>query len=190
MPCFAARRIEVVRRAIASEPGAEQGLLEKDECHARGRVVGVVGDDTLTTTAEQVPGEPQQRGTLAPSVRTGARAWRKDRGMDRAHYVCWGLLAALGCVLAGCGGSGQMACRPDPITGSQQCQLASQSPADAVLTTGVAAGVYSVTGCTVNGCPLPDRCNPKTKRCEAIYCNEAQSCPAGYRCALDVHLCR
>jgi hypothetical protein len=99
----------------------------------------------------------------------------------------WMLLSA---AVAGCAGSGQMLCKPDPITGSQQCQLASQSPGDAALTGGVAAGVYAFTGCTVNGCPLPDTCNPRTKRCEPIRCSETRSCPAGYRCALDVQLCR
>ena len=100
------------------------------------------------------------------------------------------LTAAVAWGLGSCAGSGQMLCKPDPITGSQQCQLGSTRPADAALTTGVAAGVYAFTGCTVNGCPLPDTCNPQTKRCEALRCSETQSCPAGYRCALDVHMCR
>jgi len=110
--------------------------------------------------------------------------------MGRAREVAgWWLLAliSLGC---GCAGSGQMLCKPDPITGSQQCQVASSRPGDAALTTGVAAGVYAVSGCTVNGCPLPDRCNPQTKRCEPTRCHEAKACPAGYSCALDVGLCR
>lgn len=92
--------------------------------------------------------------------------------------------------LSGCAGSGDIVCKPDPITGSQQCRGVSNRPGDAALTTGVAAGVYGFTGCTVNGCELPDRCNPQTKRCEAIKCDERQSCPAGYSCAMDVHLCR
>ena len=58
------------------------------------------------------------------------------------------------------------------------------------MVTGVAAGVYAVTGCTANGCLLPDRCNPQTKRCEPIRCSETQTCPAGYSCRLDTGLCR
>ena len=93
-------------------------------------------------------------------------------------------------VAGGCAGLSQTLCKPDPITGSQQCQLASQSRGDALLTTTLAASVYAVTGCTVNDCPLPDACNPRTKRCEPIRCSETHACPAGYRCALDVHICR
>jgi hypothetical protein len=124
------------------------------------------------------------------STRTGACSAKGAGGMERDCLASWGLVAAMACALIACGASGQTLCRPDPITGSQQCQIASKSPVDAALTTGVAAGVYVATGCTVNGCPLPDRCNPKTKRCETIYCDESQTCPAGYSCAMDVHLCR
>jgi hypothetical protein len=66
----------------------------------------------------------------------------------------------------------------------------SNSAGDAVVVTGLAAGVYAVTGCTANGCQLPDRCNTKTKRCEPIHCSETQSCPAGYNCDLGSTLCR
>ena len=107
--------------------------------------------------------------------------------MGRARLALGLLLTA---ALASCAGSGQMLCKPDPITGSQQCQLGSQSLGDAALTTGVAAGVYTVTGCTVNGCPLPDTCNPQTKRCEPIRCSETKACPVGYSCALALQLCR
>ena len=117
-----------------------------------------------------------------------SRSGGYTEAMRGARSTFWSLFIVLG--LAGCAGSGQMLCKPDPITGSQQCQVASSRPADAALITGVAAGVYTVTGCTVNGCPLPDRCNPQTKRCEAIKCSETQSCPVGYSCALAVHLCR
>lgn len=71
-----------------------------------------------------------------------------------------------------------------------QCAMSSSSPGHAVGVTAAAAGVYAVTGCTVNGCLLPDRCNPKTKRCEPTRCSESQSCPAGYNCDLKTMLCR
>ena len=71
-----------------------------------------------------------------------------------------------------------------------QCSTSTSSVGSAAVLTGLAAGVYSVTGCTVNGCQLPDRCNLQTKRCEPIRCSETQSCPAGYRCFLASGLCR
>jgi hypothetical protein len=89
-----------------------------------------------------------------------------------------------------CAGPTELACKPDPTTGVQQCQPTSSSGGDAALVTGVAAGVYSVTGCTVNGCQLPDRCDPKTKRCEPLPCDEAKRCPAGYSCQFDTSTCR
>jgi hypothetical protein len=99
-----------------------------------------------------------------------------------------GLVVSL-CCLAACGG-GQMVCKPDPITGSEQCQTASNDPTTAIVNTGVAAGVYGVTGCTVNGCQLPDECNPKTKRCQTIRCREGRACPAGYSCDMVTLMCR
>jgi hypothetical protein len=107
-----------------------------------------------------------------------------------ARALCFGLLAAGLCAVDACGGSSQMMCKPDPITGSQQCQTSSNTPADALVTTGVAAGVYGFTGCTVNGCQLPDECNPKTKRCETIRCRENRPCPVGYSCDRVSLLCR
>jgi hypothetical protein len=81
-------------------------------------------------------------------------------------------------------------CRPDPTTGSQLCQTGGNSYGAAAAVTGVAAAVYAVTGCTWNGCQLPDRCNPQTKRCETIRCNESRACPAGYACDLSDGMCR
>jgi hypothetical protein len=89
-----------------------------------------------------------------------------------------------------CAGGGQTVCPQDPATGMSQCTTTSNSLGDAIAVTGVAAGVYAVTGCTVNGCQLPDRCNTSTKRCEPIRCSESQTCPAGYNCRLDTGLCR
>jgi hypothetical protein len=72
----------------------------------------------------------------------------------------------------------------------EQCGTTSSSIGDAALVTGLAGGVYAVAGCTINGCLLPDRCNPKTKRCEPIRCSETSSCPAGYKCQMNTKLCR
>lgn len=101
----------------------------------------------------------------------------------------WRLGVVLG-FLAGCAGNMQMECPRDPATGMSQCTTSTSSVGNAAAVTGVAAGVYSVTGCTVNGCQLPDRCNHITKRCEPIRCDEAQLCPAGYSCDLKTKLCR
>ena len=101
----------------------------------------------------------------------------------------WGLglcLAGLACCLPG----PATYCRPDPVTGSQQCQYSTNSAGNALLVTGAAAGVYAATGCTVNGCELPNRCNSQTKRCEPITCRENTACPAGYRCDLVTMICR
>jgi hypothetical protein len=64
------------------------------------------------------------------------------------------------------------------------------SVGSAAAVTGIAAGVYAFTGCTVNGCQLPDRCNPETKRCEPITCRENVACPAGYSCNMVTLNCR
>jgi hypothetical protein len=87
-------------------------------------------------------------------------------------------------------GSGELVCRPDPITGSQTCQAAGGDVTGAAITTGAAAVLYAGVGCTLNGCLLPDRCNPKTKLCETIACSETKDCPSGYSCDLGTHLCR
>lgn len=94
--------------------------------------------------------------------------------------------------LLGCGGSNstELHCPRDPATGMMQCAYSSSGPGSGVAETAVAAGVFAVKGCTVNGCLLPDRCNPKTKRCEPTRCSEAQACPAGYNCDLETTLCR
>lgn len=92
-------------------------------------------------------------------------------------------------LLTGCAGS-QLHCPRDPATGMSQCVSSTSSVGNAAVYTGLAAGVYAAKGCTVNGCQLPDRCNPTTKRCETIRCSETQSCPAGYNCDLKTGLCR
>ena len=104
------------------------------------------------------------------------------------HAAC-SVFGSAALMIAACGPS-QTLCRPDPITGSQQCQSTTSSPAAAVVTTGAAAAVYSVTGCEVNGCQLPDECNPTTKRCQATRCSEHKACPVGYSCDRSTMLCR
>lgn len=90
----------------------------------------------------------------------------------------------------GCFTHGTIACRTDPITGSQQCQLVGGSSLGGLFTVLAAAAAYAVVGCTLNGCPLPDVCNPNTKRCETSRCSETRTCPNGYRCDLSTKLCR
>jgi hypothetical protein len=102
--------------------------------------------------------------------------------------IALGLASALALSAAACAGSNNMICQRDPTTGSSLC--GSSNAADAVAVTGVAAGVYAFTGCTVNGCELPNRCNTKTKLCEAITCRENIGCPAGYSCDMVTLTCR
>lgn len=109
--------------------------------------------------------------------------------MTRLPGMLWLALAASPVVL-GCAGTTELACQRDPATGMHQCTTTSSSPGDAAMVTGLSAGVFAVTGCTVNGCQLPDRCNPQTKRCETIRCSEGNPCPAGYSCVLETKLCR
>jgi hypothetical protein len=91
-------------------------------------------------------------------------------------------VCCLMCLLAlGCAGSGQMVCKDDPISGAERCQQ-SGGPGDAALTGGVAAGVWAVEGCTINGCEPPFTCNGKTKLCERQSCKEGTGCPPGYEC--------
>jgi hypothetical protein len=112
-----------------------------------------------------------------------AQAWRSARvGIAIAGWTCGA---------AACGGSSSTLCKPDPITGSQLCALASRGYGTAAAVTAVAASVYYAgAGCTWNGCELPDRCNPQTKRCETIRCGESSACPSGYNCDLSDMLCR
>ena len=108
----------------------------------------------------------------------------RPRTWAGAAMVAFGVALSTGCAPT------QVVCKPDPITGSQQCTGTTSSPAAAAVTTGAAVGVYAVTGCTVNGCQLPDECNPVTKRCQTIRCSEHKPCPAGYNCDLKTMLCR
>ena len=93
----------------------------------------------------------------------------------------------LGLLALGCGGSSQVVCRPDPISGSDRCQQTG-GPGDAALTGGVAGGLWAAKGCTINGCEPPFSCNGKTKQCERQSCSENAGCPPGYECQ-DQH-CR
>jgi len=90
---------------------------------------------------------------------------------------------------AACGGDTTMPCKKDPITGSEQCGLASSSGGDAAIMAGAAAASWAVVGCTVNGCLGAYTCNPKTKQCEPLVCDENKPCPAPYECNLPIHRC-
>ena len=109
--------------------------------------------------------------------------------MRRVESLVCGIIFA---VFTGCGGSGgsQLHCPRDPATGMSQCAVSSSGPGYATGVTAMAAGVFAAKGCTVNGCLMPDQCNPKTKRCEPTRCSESLSCPAGYNCDLATTLCR
>jgi hypothetical protein len=100
------------------------------------------------------------------------------------------MVGAIAWNCSACKGSSQNVCRPDPTTGSELCQTTGGDYVAAAVVTGAAAAVYTVTGCTWNGCQLPDRCNPVSKRCETIRCSESHACPAGYSCDLSDGMCR
>lgn len=95
------------------------------------------------------------------------------------------LIGWLGCA------TGPEVCQRDPITGSRQCSMTSSSPGEAVATAAIAAGAWTVAGCTVNGCLPPYQCNSQTKQCERIRCGEdKQSCPPAYSCDPIDNLCK
>lgn len=100
--------------------------------------------------------------------------------------------AAVACLLSwaiGCA-SGE-ACKRDPITGMEQCQLASGSYGEAIGTAAAAAAATAAVGCTVNGCEPPFRCNSDTKLCERIRCTEGKaSCPPAYTCDPEQGVCK
>ena len=104
----------------------------------------------------------------------------------RRRLASAALWIALACVAA-C--SSQVVCRPDAVSGAERCERVGNY-GDALITAGAATGVWAAAGCTVNGCEMPYRCNPKTKTCERISCSETSSCPPGYTCNLADHRCR
>lgn len=85
-------------------------------------------------------------------------------------------------LFSACAGGSQFACRKDVITGNEQCQPVSRSPTEAAVGAGAAAASWAVVGCTLNGCPPPDRCNPQTKLCETTSCHSDRDCGAGFHC--------
>ena len=106
------------------------------------------------------------------------------------NHTLRSITIALACaLLAGCASS--QGCRRNQITGAQDCQPASGDVGEAVGTAAVATAAWAAVGCTVNGCEAPYRCNGETKMCERIRCDEGGgSCPPGYACDLEDHVCR
>ena len=96
---------------------------------------------------------------------------------------------SLALFLAACGGETTMPCKKDPITGSEQCGLATSSGGEAAVAAGAAAASWAVVGCTVNGCLGAYTCNPKTKLCDPLDCDENKPCPAPYQCNLAIDRC-
>jgi hypothetical protein len=96
------------------------------------------------------------------------------------------------CLLACACMSGPTYCKRDPITGSESsCGRTSNSPVEAAATAAAAGAAWAAVGCTVNGCSPPFRCNPDTKMCERIPCQEGgNNCPPAYSCDPDDHVCR
>jgi len=102
-------------------------------------------------------------------------------------------VALLAVPLASCGGAQSVSCNQNDMTRtgpSYQGCFVSNDPVDAVVAAGFAAAAWAVVGCTVNGCMPPYRCNPQTKLCESIDCDESSHCPAAYECNLVTHECQ
>ncbi|HEX2678350.1 MAG TPA: hypothetical protein VHM19_16975 [Polyangiales bacterium] len=93
-------------------------------------------------------------------------------------------------LMAACAGGSQVVCRRDPITGGEQCGPTSNNYGEAAVGAGAAATTWAVVGCTVNGCPAPDRCNETTKQCEATLCHSDKECGAGFHCDIVSTRCR
>jgi hypothetical protein len=101
-----------------------------------------------------------------------------------SFVTCAALLLGAACA------SGE-ACKRDPITGSERCQPASGNAGEAIGTVAAAGAAWAAVGCTVNDCEPPFRCNPDSKMCERIHCEEGkQVCPSGYACDPEEHVCR
>ena len=110
------------------------------------------------------------------------------KGTWRAAFACF---VASGLITACATGSEQ--CRRDPVTGSEQCSMVSDSPGEAAATAAASAATWGVVGCTVNGCQPPFTCNAKTKLCERIRCHESTgtgACPPGYSCDPVKDVCK
>jgi hypothetical protein len=105
---------------------------------------------------------------------------------EQRNWSAWVLFAIAAAYLSAC--SSQMVCRPDGISGAERCQQVGGA-GDAVITGGVAAGVFAAKGCTVNGCEPPFTCNSKTKLCERLACSETRACPPGYECHASDQRC-
>jgi len=113
---------------------------------------------------------------------------RRVRPSLLAAALRLGLLSGQLAICA-CAGGSELACKKDPITGSDQCYGTSNSGGEAAVAAGVAAASWAVVGCTVNGCVGPYRCNEKTKMCEPIACSENNACPPAYNCNLTRGRC-
>lgn len=100
-------------------------------------------------------------------------------------------LRVLGFVLLGLGAAScasQVVCDPNDHT-HMRCSYTG-GPAEAAATAGIAAAAWVAVGCTVNGCAPPYVCNYETKKCEPQRCGEGVgSCPPGYRCHPQKHVC-
>ena len=127
------------------------------------------------------------RGCARPADQLASRIMRMtiERCLPRSAFMLAFVL-----MLAGCAGGSEFACRRDPITGSEQCAPVSNAPAEAAVAGGAAAVAWGVVGCTVNGCPAPDRCNERTKQCEPTTCRADKDCVVGFHCDTDSSHCR
>lgn len=86
--------------------------------------------------------------------------------------------------------TGTTVCKRDTITGSEQCQDASDNYGAAAATGAAAGAAWAVVGCTVNGCAPPSYCNTRTKQCEVRRCTDDGECDAGFHCDTTAHSCQ
>jgi hypothetical protein len=102
--------------------------------------------------------------------------------------ACYFFLAV---TVMGCGGGTRLrgGCQRDPVSGFERC-YESNNYHEAAAHAGVAAAVWGVAGCTINGCKPPDVCNQKTKLCERASCESDSGCPFGFHCDLSISRCK
>jgi hypothetical protein len=99
------------------------------------------------------------------------------------------LLGCCLCLFAACGAA-RSDCQADPITGSPRCGNTSGGAQDAVITGGAATGLWAASGCKMNGCEPPFRCDTTNQQCERIQCGESADCPPGFACNMSDQRCR
>jgi hypothetical protein len=122
------------------------------------------------------------RGASVPAD-LGSASCTSRLSTQESPALARAVLMACGCLLITSCATGSEACRTNPNTGIEECQVVSNDYSQAAATAIAAGALWTVEGCTVNGCKPPYTCNAKTKLCERIRCGEDfGSCPGSFYC--------